>query len=244
MVKRSIFKKMNYIRNAIESDFDTLALFEVEISKISFGEKAITDREFHKKKIEKTKDRTGMMVIVSEKQEVLGWLWMIKKKNSLTEEKYINFKSFYISPLLRGEPIVDELMTKGIEYAEESGAEYIVGNVNVNNIAMRSIYCNFDFVPMHITMQLDLNKSEKSKFDKISEIVCEYIRGDLKISVDKTTVLLGKKAVMSSLDVLQLVAWCEEKFDINNLLADDLMLESIRSITSLTNRIIEKGGNC
>jgi acyl carrier protein len=235
---------MNYIRNANESDFDTLASFEVEISEISFGDKAITSKEFHKKKFEKTKDRTGMMVIVSEKQEVMGWLWMSMKTNSLTEEKYVNFKSFYISPLLRGEPIVGELMKKGIKYAEDNGAEYIVGNVNVNNIEMRSVYRNFDFVPMHITMQLNLNKGEKNNFDKILEIVCEYMKNDLKISADKTTVLLGKNALLTSLSVLQLVAWCEEKFDIKNLLEDDLMLESVKSVTSLVNRIIEKGGNC
>lgn len=235
---------MIYIRNATEDDFDALAAFEVEISKISFGKKAITDKQFHKKKLEKAKKHTGMMVIESEKKEILGWLWMIKRINSLTEEKYISFKSFYISPLLRGNPIVDELMTKGIRYAEEGGAEYIVGDVNVNNIAMRSLYCNYNFVPMHLTMQLDLNKSEENEFDKISEIICGYIRDELKISVDKTTVLLGKNAVMSSLTVLQLVAWCEERFNINNLLADDLMLATIQSVNSLVNRIIEKGGKC
>ena len=76
---------MNIIRPIKISDYNEIANFEVEISRISFREKAITDPEFHRKKIERAKDKSGMMVISSENDGVLGWMWMEKKQNSLCQ---------------------------------------------------------------------------------------------------------------------------------------------------------------
>ena len=39
------------MREIKEEDFEAVAKFEIEISEISFGEKAITDLEFHCKKL-------------------------------------------------------------------------------------------------------------------------------------------------------------------------------------------------
>ena len=54
---------MYNMREIKEEDFGAVAKFEIEISEISFGEKAITDLEFHCKKLAKAKDRRGMTVI-------------------------------------------------------------------------------------------------------------------------------------------------------------------------------------
>lgn len=48
---------MYNMREIKEEDFEAVAKFEIEISEISFGEKAITDLEFHCKKLAKAKDR-------------------------------------------------------------------------------------------------------------------------------------------------------------------------------------------
>ena len=46
---------MYNMREIKEEDFEAVAKFEIEISEISFGEKAITDLEFHCKKLAKVK---------------------------------------------------------------------------------------------------------------------------------------------------------------------------------------------
>lgn len=49
---------MYNMREIKEEDFEAVAKFEIEISEISFGEKAITDLEFHCKKLAKAKRPT------------------------------------------------------------------------------------------------------------------------------------------------------------------------------------------
>ena len=91
---KTIFGIMYNMREIKEEDFEAVAKFEIEISEISFGEKAITDLEFHCKKLAKAKDRRGMIVIEdTESGKIVGWVWMEKKQNSLTGEVYANFKS-------------------------------------------------------------------------------------------------------------------------------------------------------
>lgn len=148
---------MFYIRGMHECDVERIVDFEINISVISFGEKAITNRDFQRRKILSAKDKSGMMVISSgDSQKVFGWLWMEKKKNSLTGETYINFKSFYIAEEMRGNELVDALFEKGIEYSKSRGASYIVGKVHAQNLPMRALYKNHCFLPTHITMELSL----------------------------------------------------------------------------------------
>ncbi len=148
---------MYIIRLLQEQDFLSVAEMEREIAIISYQDEAITDIETHIKKIEKAykKDKSGMLV-VEEEGEIIGWLWMDRKTNFLTQEIYINFRSFYIHDLYRETKCSSELLSKGIDYAKSIDAKYIVGKVNINNVAMRSVYKMYGFEPKHITMQLDL----------------------------------------------------------------------------------------
>lgn len=148
---------MYIMRHIAEKDFEAIAEIEIKISEISFKGKAITDKEFHRKKLAKAKDRSGMVVLEdTQTGKLLGWLWMERKQNSLTGEVYASFKSFYAEESIRGEHIVDELFDKGIAYARECKATHIVGKVHAGNIPMRSLYKKHDFVPTHITMEMEL----------------------------------------------------------------------------------------
>lgn len=148
---------MYIMREIIEDDFEAVAKFEIEISKISFGDKAITDLEFHCKKLAKAKDRHGMIVIEeTQSGKIVGWVWMEKKQNSVTGEAYANFKSIYADESIRGMQIVDDLFDKSIEYARDCGATYIVGKVHAMNMPMRSLYKKHCFEPTHITMERKL----------------------------------------------------------------------------------------
>jgi L-amino acid N-acyltransferase YncA len=148
---------MYIIRLAEEPDFETLSQMEVTIAKITFGEEAVTDPAFHQKKIAASyqKSSEGMYVIAEENQ-VYGWLWMEKKENFVTKEKYINFRSFYIDEALRGSEYVDRLLQAGIEYAKKIHAEYIVGKVHTDNLPMRILYKKHGFQATHLTMEMKL----------------------------------------------------------------------------------------
>ena len=145
------------IRIIEPGDAPVLAEFESEISRISFQEEAITDLEFHRQKILKAipKEREGMLVLDNH-GEICGWLWMAMKTNSLTGEKYVNFRSFYIKESYRGTEYVDQLLEKGINDCREMGAGSIVGKVHAQNLPMRVLYKNHGFQPTHLTMELKL----------------------------------------------------------------------------------------
>ncbi len=59
-------------------------------------EKAITDLEFHCKKLAKAKDRRGMIVIEdTESGKIVGWVWMEEAEQPDRKKVYANFKSIY-----------------------------------------------------------------------------------------------------------------------------------------------------
>lgn len=145
------------IRTIKPEDAPVLAEYESEISRISFQEQAITDLEFHRQKILKAipKERDGMLVLDND-GEICGWLWMAIKTNSLTGEKYVNFRSFYIKESYRGTEYVDQLLVKGVDNCRKMGAGSIVGKVHAQNLPMRVLYKNHGFQPTHLTMELKL----------------------------------------------------------------------------------------
>lgn len=145
------------IRSIELSDIPTLAKFEKEIALISFGEEAIIDQGFHEKKIKKAlpKEKKGMLVLEVD-GVVAGWLWMATKKNYLSQEKYVSFKSFYIAEPYRGTEYVKELMDAGMAFCRGEGGKKIIGKVNVKNLPMQIVYKNYGFIPTHVTMEYDI----------------------------------------------------------------------------------------
>jgi L-amino acid N-acyltransferase YncA len=143
------------IRTIEPEDVPVLAEYESEISLISFQEEAITDPEFHQQKILKAipKEKEGMLVLDND-GEICGWLWMAMKTNSLTGEKYVNFRSFYIKEAYRGSEFVGQLLEKGINDCLKLGAKSIVGKVHAKNLPMRALYKSHGFEPTHLTMEL------------------------------------------------------------------------------------------
>lgn len=155
---------MYTIRNADTGDLEALSHFEVEISKISFREEAITDLEFHKKKLAKAMDKhpDGMFVMEADGM-VCGWMWMEEKTNYLSQAKYMAFHSFYFKEDYRGLPCVDELLEYGLQYAEECHAEEIIGKVHAENLFMRSLYKKHRFQATHLVMSYRPGKPEESR---------------------------------------------------------------------------------
>lgn len=142
------------IRQIEERDLAEVAKWEREISKISFGEEAITDLAFHLRKLEKAmiRERSGMLVLDIDGCAA-GWMWMSLRVNSVTHEAYMQFRSFYVSEPYRGTAGVDELFAAGISFAKQTGAQRIVGHVHIHNLPMRTLYKKYGFMPTHLTME-------------------------------------------------------------------------------------------
>lgn len=145
------------IRTIEPEDVPVLAEYEREIAQISFQDEAVTDLEFHRQRIVKAipKEREGMLVLDNEGL-ICGWLWMAIKTNSVTNEKYVNFRSFYIQAAYRGTKYAGQLLDQGINVCRKLGARSIVGKVHAQNLPMRALYKNHGFAPTHLTMELKL----------------------------------------------------------------------------------------
>ncbi|ACL75447.1 GNAT family N-acetyltransferase [Ruminiclostridium cellulolyticum] len=142
------------IRPIKETDIPVIAEFEKEICIISFGDTAVTDLDVHQKKLLKShkKNPEGMFVLTVH-EKVAGWLWMDEKINFLTNEKYINFRSFYIEKNFQGSELSVKLMEFAMEFCKSVQANMVVGKVYIDNISMRALYKKFGFKPTHLTME-------------------------------------------------------------------------------------------
>ena len=89
------------IRRAAESDLDAIASFEVGIALASFGDEAITDAAFHRRRVAGALGKPGEVTLVAaaadDPAEPLGWAWMSARTNSLTGERYGNFRSLAVA---------------------------------------------------------------------------------------------------------------------------------------------------
>jgi L-amino acid N-acyltransferase YncA len=142
------------IRKITYDDTTILAQFEKEISIISFGDEAVIDLDVHKNKIDKAiRMKSDGMFVITKDDKIIGWLWMDIKKNMLTNDKYVNFRSFYITEEERATNCSLQLMNYGMEYCKLKNVKSIVGRVHVNNLSMRMLYKHFNFKPTHLTME-------------------------------------------------------------------------------------------
>src|SRR5215472_11542162 len=86
------------IRQATADDLDAIAAYEVEIAQVSFGDEAITDAAFHRRRVAGSLGKPGEVALVavasSDSQDrPVGWAWLSARTNSLTGERYGNFRS-------------------------------------------------------------------------------------------------------------------------------------------------------
>ncbi len=149
------------VRPAVERDLDAIAGFEVDIARVSFGDEAITDPAFHRRRVAGALGKAGEITLVAVGQGApdvpLGWAWMSARTNSLTGERYGNFRSLAVAgpgAVDDGSPRLGELlMTAILAAADEAGFTHLSGKVNAANLGMRSLYRAFGFSATHLTME-------------------------------------------------------------------------------------------
>lgn len=145
------------IRDAGPDDLDAIAGFEVTIAQVSFGDEAITDPAFHRRRVAAALGKPGEIALVAvaadRPGEPLGWAWMSARTNSLTGARYGNFRSLAVAEVPDRGVIGDLLMTAVLRAAESGGFTQVTGKVHAGNLGMRALYRAFGFTATHITME-------------------------------------------------------------------------------------------
>ena len=145
------------VRPATQDDLDTLVRYEIEIAVVSFAEEAITDPALHRKRVGGALGKPGEITLVAAAREEpdrpLGWAWLSARTNSLTGERYGNFRSLAVSEVPDRSLIADLLMAAVLSAADENGMTQLTGKVHAGNLGMRALYRKFGFTATHLTME-------------------------------------------------------------------------------------------
>ncbi len=143
------------IRAAQERDLDAIAAFEVEIARVSFGDEAITGAAFHRRRVAGSLGKPGEVTLIaaSSDDQPAGWAWLSARTNSLTGERYGNFRSLAAADGPDRGLIAEQLMAAVLAAADEAGLTHLTGKVHAANVGMRALYRVFGFTATHITME-------------------------------------------------------------------------------------------
>lgn len=145
------------VRPATEADLDAIAAFEVDIATVSFGDQAITDPAFHRRRVAGALGKAGEITLVAtatgDPRTPVGWAWLSPRTNSLTGERYGNFRSLAVAETPGRGAIGELLMAAVLDEAGHAGLTHLSGKVNAANLGMRALYRAFGFTATHLTME-------------------------------------------------------------------------------------------
>jgi ribosomal protein S18 acetylase RimI-like enzyme len=145
------------IRQATQDDLEALVRYEIEIAVVSFADEAITDPALHRKRVAGALGKPGEVTLVAAAQQApaapLGWAWLSARTNSLTGDRYGNFRSLAVSDVPDRSLIADLLMAAVLAAADENGMTQLTGKVHAGNLGMRALYRKFGFTATHLTME-------------------------------------------------------------------------------------------
>jgi L-amino acid N-acyltransferase YncA len=145
------------IRPAGEADLDAIARFEIEIARISFGAEAITDPALHRKRAAAALGKPGEVTLIAVARggpaTPLGWAWLSARTNSLTGDRYGNFRSLAVADVPDRSVLGELLLAAVLHAADQAGLHQLTGKVHARNLGMRTLYRKFGFEATHITME-------------------------------------------------------------------------------------------
>jgi GNAT superfamily N-acetyltransferase len=146
------------VRPAADDDLDAIAGFEVDIARVSFGGEAITDPAFHRRRVAGALGKPGEIALIAAPASAstggpLGWAWMSGRTNSLTGERYGNFRSLAVADVADRAIIGELLMAAVLQAADSAGFAHLSGKVSAANLPMRTLYRAFGFTATHLTME-------------------------------------------------------------------------------------------
>jgi L-amino acid N-acyltransferase YncA len=145
------------IRPATEADVEAIVGYEIEIAVISFADEAITDPAMHRKRVTGALGKPGEVTLVAVAQqapdEPVGWAWLSARTNSLTGDRYGNFRSLAVSDIEDRSAVGELLMAAVLDAADQAGMTQLTGKVHAGNLGMRALYRKFGFTATHLTME-------------------------------------------------------------------------------------------
>jgi ribosomal protein S18 acetylase RimI-like enzyme len=144
------------IRPAREEDLDAIAGFEIDIARESFGDEAIEDPAMHRKRVAAALGRPGEVTLVAVAGgdgPPVGWAWLSGRTNSLTGDRYGNFRSLATADVPGRSEVGELLMAAVLRAAAEAGYSRLTGKTHARNLGMRALYRKFGFEAAHLTME-------------------------------------------------------------------------------------------
>ena len=145
------------IRDATENDLEAIVAFEIEIAVVSFAGEAITDPALHRRRVTGSLGKPGEVTLVAVARDApavpLGWAWLSARTNSLTGERYGNFRSLAVAAGPDRSQIGELLLAAVLGAADQAGMTQLTGKVHAGNVGMRALYRKFGFTATHITME-------------------------------------------------------------------------------------------
>jgi ribosomal protein S18 acetylase RimI-like enzyme len=144
------------VRPAREEDLDAIAAFEIEIARVSFGDEAIEDAALHRKRVTAALGRPGEVTLVAVAAgggPPVGWAWLSGRTNSLTGDRYGNFRSLAAADIPGRSEVAELLMAAVMRAAGEAGYSRLTGKTHARNLGMRALYRKFGFEAAHLTME-------------------------------------------------------------------------------------------
>ena len=145
------------VRPAREADLDAIAGFEIEIARVSFGDEAIEDPALHRKRVGAALGRPGEVTLVAVAAQddtvPVGWAWLSGRTNSLTGDRYGNFRSLAAADIPGRSEVAELLMAAVMRAAGEAGYSRLTGKTHAQNLGMRALYRKFGFEATHLTME-------------------------------------------------------------------------------------------
>ncbi len=145
------------VRPAADGDVEAIVGYEIEIAVISFAEGAITDPALHRRRVTGAIGKPGEITLVAvardEPDTPVGWAWLSARTNSLTGDRYGNFRSLAVSDVPDRSMVGELLMAAVLAAADDAAMTQLTGKVHAGNLGMRALYRKFGFTATHLTME-------------------------------------------------------------------------------------------
>jgi L-amino acid N-acyltransferase YncA len=145
------------VRPAAAEDVEAIVGYEIEIAVVSFADEAITDPALHRKRVTGALGKPGEITLVAAAEDApglpLGWAWLSARTNSLTGDRYGNFRSLAVSDGPDRSLIGELLLAEVLAAADAAGMTQLTGKVHAGNLGMRALYRKFGFTATHLTME-------------------------------------------------------------------------------------------
>ncbi len=154
------------VRPATAADVEAIVAYEIDIAVVSFADDAITDPALHRKRVTGALGKPGeiMLVAVAERapDAPVGWAWVSARTNSLTGDRYGNFRSLATSAGPDRGHVGEVLMAAVLAAADKAGLTQLTGKVHAGNLGMRTLYRKYGFTATHLTMERRAEPTDNS----------------------------------------------------------------------------------